>query len=277
MITLWVSSFRALIIFLIILGCGNRALAMCEAMVQHFETQNGIPSKLLMAIALVESGREMPGKGFVPWPWTINANGKPYVFSTKYEAIDKVKELQKKGIKSIDVGCMQINLRHHPNAFKNLEDAFDPAQNIAYAASFLREKMENLGSWYAAVAHYHSASPTHNLPYKKLVLEKWAQVQDYQNLAGIYAHVNESGEFKAHVRHSLNRRMPVQIRFAPYTGLRGAMPHRPMVQPTVIKRITAQEPKHGRFIPIKASSSRSKVTRQLKNSRFPLVSRPRRF
>ncbi len=250
---------------------------MCEAMVHQFESQNGIPDKLLMAIALVESGREMPGKGFVPWPWTINANGKPYVFNTKHEAIKKVKELQKQGIKSIDVGCMQVNLKHHPNAFKNLEDAFDPAQNIAYAASFLREKMENLGSWYGAVAHYHSASPIHNLPYKNRVLETWAKVQDYENLNTIYARVHESGEFKTHVRNNIGRRMPIQIRFAPYTGLRGGLPPRPHLQPAVIKRIASTDSKNRHFIPIKHTSVQAKPIRRLKNSRFPLMSNKKKF
>jgi hypothetical protein len=265
------------LVLLILILSVNKLSAMCETMVQHYEAQHGIPEKLLMAIALVESGRQMPGKGVVPWPWTINANGKPYVLNTKHEAIEKVKELQKKGIKSIDVGCMQINLKHHPNAFKSLDEAFDPGKNIAYAASFLREKMENLGSWYGAVAHYHSASPTHNLPYKNRVIETWTKVQDYQNLNAIYARVHESGEFKTHVRNNIGRRMPIQIRFAPYTGLRGRIPPRPSFQPAVVKRITTTGPKNRNFISIKHSSSAAKPMRRLKNSRFPLTTKGKRF
>jgi hypothetical protein len=59
------------------------------------------------------------------------------VFPTKAKAIAHVRELQARGVRNIDVGCMQINLRHHPNAFPDLETAFDPEMNTAYAAQFL--------------------------------------------------------------------------------------------------------------------------------------------
>jgi hypothetical protein len=194
---------------------------MCEAMVHQFEQQHGIPDKLLMAMAMVESGRSIPGKGVVPWPWTLNAQGKSYSFKTKPEAIKKVKELRRRGIKSIDVGCMQVNLKHHPGAFRSLEEAFDPMSNIAYAANFLRKKMEKLGgNWYGAVARYHSTTPRYNLVYKKRVMQAWAQVQVYQNLKKIYARVNEEGEFDTHLQSHEGQQMSIRIKFAPYTGLR---------------------------------------------------------
>jgi tetratricopeptide (TPR) repeat protein len=60
-----------------------------------------------------------------------------------YEAlqilIKAVEKFQRTGAKSIDVGIMQINLRHHPHAFRNLEEAFDPQLNIAYGAKFLKQ------------------------------------------------------------------------------------------------------------------------------------------
>ena len=34
---------------------------------------------------------------------------------------------------------MQVNLGYHPDAFEDLEQAFDPTYNVAYAASFLVE------------------------------------------------------------------------------------------------------------------------------------------
>ena len=38
------------------------------------------------------------------------------------------------GARSIDVGCMQVNLLHHADAFASLEQAFDPVANARYAA-----------------------------------------------------------------------------------------------------------------------------------------------
>ena len=50
-----------------------------------------------------------------------------------------VRKLQRRGVRNIDVGCMQVNLRYHPKAFKSLGQAFDPRANAAYAAGFLRK------------------------------------------------------------------------------------------------------------------------------------------
>ena len=45
----------------------------------------------------------------------------------------------------------------HPNAFRSLEDAFDPASNADYAARFLSSlAREEGGNWYEAVGWYHS-------------------------------------------------------------------------------------------------------------------------
>jgi hypothetical protein len=37
--------------------------------------------------------------------------------------------MQGEGVRSIDIGCMQINLVHHPDAFGSLEAGFDPITN----------------------------------------------------------------------------------------------------------------------------------------------------
>ena len=101
-------------------------------------------------MAIAKSGRyDQQQKAVLAWPWTINAEGDGEIFPTKAAAIAKVKRLQAKGVQSIDVGCMQINLKHHPNAFANLETAFDPG-HIAYGAEFLRGRYEATKSWNTA-------------------------------------------------------------------------------------------------------------------------------
>ena len=67
--------------------------------------------------------------------------------------------LQAQGVRSIDVGCMQINLRHHPNAFANLDEAFDPAANARYAARFLNNLQATRNDWMRSASHYHSQTP----------------------------------------------------------------------------------------------------------------------
>ena len=96
----------------------------------------------------MESGRRDPVTGAVhPWPWTVNAEGQGFFYDTKAEAVAAVRAMQARGIRSIDVGCGQINLMHHPDAFPSLEVAFDPQANAAYAARFLKELFAQTGDW----------------------------------------------------------------------------------------------------------------------------------
>lgn len=142
----------------------------CGQHVQKVERTHGIPANYLSAMARVESGRYDSGnKNVEPWPWTVHAEGKGNYYQSKNEAIQAVQKLQNRGVKNIDVGCMQINLGHHSNAFSNLHDAFDPQKNVEYAARFLREKMYQTKSWAKAVGNYHSATPKHHSEYRKRV------------------------------------------------------------------------------------------------------------
>lgn len=141
------------------------------------ERKNTIPTHLLAAIATTESGRWHQGLGMaVPWPWTINVEGKGYYFSSKAEAIAQVKNLMAQGSRSIDVGCMQVNLKHHPNAFANLDAAFDPATNVAYAAKFLHDNYADLGDWIKATAAYHSRTPVYGNQYLGEIEKSWNRI-----------------------------------------------------------------------------------------------------
>jgi hypothetical protein len=150
------------------------AAALCEAAAVHHERANALPRALLAAVAMAESGRYIPKKEKSrPWPWTINAEGKAYYFNSKAEAIAKTQQLLDSGMRSIDVGCMQVNLRYHPDAFASLEDAFDPMMNVAYGAEFLMELRERTGSWQQAVANYHSQTGWRGGRYFARVIRIW--------------------------------------------------------------------------------------------------------
>ena len=133
---------------------------LCRAAIAAVEREAGLPPRLLAAMARVESGRRDPDTGwFHPWPWTINAEGRGSFFPTKAAAVAAVQGLQAQGVRSIDVGCMQINLRHHPNAFASLEEAFDPTSNARYATRFLKDLQAARGDWMRSASHYHSQTP----------------------------------------------------------------------------------------------------------------------
>ena len=134
---------------------------VCIVASQQFEKKYQIKKYLLTTITNVESGRwNQKLQRNTAWPWTVNAQGKGYFFETKQQAIAEVKKLQAKGVKSIDVGCMQINLAYHPDAFENLEEAFNPYKNVEYGAKFLKKLYaQKNNDWNKAATAYHSSKP----------------------------------------------------------------------------------------------------------------------
>ncbi len=148
---------------------------LCRAAVGAAESSLRIPDAFLSAIARVESGRPDRQTGVLaPWPWTINAEGKGSFFPSKAEAIEAVRALQARGVRSIDVGCMQVNLMHHPEAFASLEQAFDPAENANFAGRLLLSLFAQTRAWPRAAAAYHSQTPTIGAAYQERVLAEWA-------------------------------------------------------------------------------------------------------
>jgi hypothetical protein len=148
--------------------------ALCRGAIAAAELDQRIPDAFLSAIAKVESGRPVDGM-VVPWPWTINAEGVGSFFATKSDAIAAVQALQARGVRSIDVGCMQVNLQQHPEAFRSLDQAFDPVTNARFAANLLISLFGQVGSWPLAAAAYHSQTPTIGAAYQRQVLAAWAQ------------------------------------------------------------------------------------------------------
>jgi hypothetical protein len=141
----------------------------CRSAIMSAERVAGIPTQLMAAIARVESGRRDARGAVQPWPWTINAEGIGSTYNSKAEAIAAVQKLQASGVRSIDVGCMQVNLMFHPDAFATLDQAFDPAANARYAAGFLSRLYAQTGDWTRATAAYHSATPELGASYQRKV------------------------------------------------------------------------------------------------------------
>ena len=145
---------------------------VCYDAIRQVERQYDMPYQLLDAISATESGRYLNGKT-EGWPWTINVEGAGHYYDSKAEVIAAVEKFRKQGKKSIDIGCMQINLKHHPKAFSSLNQGFDPMNNVTYAAQFLLELKAKHKTWARAIAHYHSATPERQMIYKKRILTAW--------------------------------------------------------------------------------------------------------
>lgn len=158
---------------------------LCGAAIQTASAVAKLPAGLLGSVALVESGRlDLPSRRVVPWPWTINVAGTGYFFETKADAIAAVERARAGGVQSIDVGCMQINLLHHPSAFASLDHAFDPELNAAYGAAFLGRLFVQTGAWPAAAAAYHSQTPGIADDYQRRVMGIWPLAAKYGFIPG---------------------------------------------------------------------------------------------
>ena len=152
-------------------GLNTDPAAACLPAITAAERAHLTPPGLLEAIGLVESGRRNPLDGrMAPWPWTIDVDGEGHVYSTEAQAIAAVQQFRAAGHTSIDVGCMQINLQQHPDAFANLEMAFDPRSNADYAATFLRGLHDAAGDWLIAAGRYHSLTLAIAAPYRARVM-----------------------------------------------------------------------------------------------------------
>ena len=164
---------------LVLLACvrPDHAVALsCIDAAKVAETQTALPPGMLLAIGNVESGRIDAEGVRAPWPWTINAAGVGRFFNSSEEAQRAVQTLRAGGIQSIDIGCFQINLVHHPEAFPDLASGFDPLTNALAAARFLVSLRNELGGWESAIAAYHSRTSDLGAQYRDRVLASWRGV-----------------------------------------------------------------------------------------------------
>lgn len=147
----------------------------CDESGRAAELQFGLPTGLLHAIGTVESGRWDATRGQVtPWPWAIDFAGQGKMFDNEADALHAVRAALGGGQRNIDVGCFQINLLYHPLAFTDLSQAFDAHANADYAARLLTSLHAEYGTWRAAVAAYHSATPQLGEPYQQRVYAAWS-------------------------------------------------------------------------------------------------------
>ncbi|MGH6912534.1 MAG: transglycosylase SLT domain-containing protein [Geminicoccales bacterium] len=161
---------------------------VCGRLAREAERIQGIPPGLVQAVALAESGRWLSElRDSQPWPWTVTASTESFFLPSKEAALAKVEELQAAGRTNIDVGCMQVNLGYHGQAFASLEEALDPASNVAYAARFLKRLRQETRSWARATERYHTSDPERGRYYRSKVYRLWHDLRrpDGSRTAGL--------------------------------------------------------------------------------------------
>ncbi len=137
----------------------------CEIAASQISVETGVPLEVLRAISLTETGRNRGGR-IASWPWTVNMEGRGEWFDTAREALDFANDHHRRGARSFDVGCFQLNYRWHGENFASVEAMFDPVANARYAARFLRDLYDEFNDWSLAAGAYHSRTEIHASKYR---------------------------------------------------------------------------------------------------------------
>ncbi|CAM5209030.1 MULTISPECIES: transglycosylase SLT domain-containing protein [Alcaligenaceae] len=115
----------------------------------------GVPSIVLYAVALQESGIARAGR-IVPWPWSLNIAGASHRFATRVDACTRLRQAMRTTPHTrIDAGLGQINLGYQKQRYEQPCDLLDPYRNLAIAAQILREQHTPGEDWLLAIGRYH--------------------------------------------------------------------------------------------------------------------------
>ncbi|TVR07141.1 MAG: lytic transglycosylase domain-containing protein [Salinarimonadaceae bacterium] len=124
---------------------------VCEAEMTRAAQRHGVPLGVLFAVGMTESGR-----GGRLHPYALNIAGRTYFGTSARDALREFQKERARGVRLIDLGCMQINHHYHGAKFDSPAHMLDPALNVDYAARFLKELRAREGDWTRAVARYHA-------------------------------------------------------------------------------------------------------------------------
>lgn len=142
---------------------GAAAANRCEAEILRASARYGVPTGILYAVGLAETGV----KGSLQ-PYALNIEGKAAFPRSRDQALEMIEAARDRGKRLIDVGCMQINAYYHAENFAGLREMLDPHHNVDYAARFLLKLKSRNDTWTMAVARYH-AGPNNNPAQKQYV------------------------------------------------------------------------------------------------------------
>jgi len=123
----------------------------CEREIDRSARRHGVPAEVLHAVGQTETGR---GDGLRPN--ALNIAGQSHYDLSPQQALKLFSQARRRGIKLIDIGCMQINHHYHKQHFSSVSEMLDPERNVDYAARFLKQLYEEERNWTMAVARYHA-------------------------------------------------------------------------------------------------------------------------
>lgn len=160
------------------------------------EEKNGIPSGLLVAISLVESGR-----GGAPQAYAMNVAGRSIYAKNSTDAVRHLRGSDGKLRSNSYVGCMQLSVGVHSRQFGQLEQMIQPRHNVNFAANLLTRLHRQEGSWRSALARYNGGSQR--------------VAQNY--ICKVWSHLNELDNESARLLESYRCSEPTKVAIAPRT------------------------------------------------------------
>jgi soluble lytic murein transglycosylase-like protein len=135
----------------------------CEREMARAAQLHGIPLGILYAVGLTETGH----RGALH-PYALGAEGRTVFAKDMKDAMTNFESMRRRGVRLVDLGCMQINYYYHGEKFDSVQAMFNPAKNVDYAARFLKELKQRERSWTMAVARYN-AGPDNDPAQKRYV------------------------------------------------------------------------------------------------------------
>ncbi|PWC76135.1 lytic transglycosylase [Azospirillum sp. TSH64] len=125
----------------------------CVTHAVEAEQKLGIPSGMLVAIALIESGQDG-----APHPFAMSVQGRPYYARNVSDAARHLRDHRGQLRSNTYVGCMQLSVASHRGEFQPLEKIVEPRDNVFYAGQLLVRFHGEEGNWKTALTRYNGSS-----------------------------------------------------------------------------------------------------------------------
>ncbi|MDX8126969.1 transglycosylase SLT domain-containing protein [Methylomonas sp. OY6] len=132
-----------LILYLVSLSANAYSNALINSNWGKIAAEKGLDPFELYAVSLMESSKYSSNNTITPWPLAINAAGTAIFPRNRGDALNALACELEKGITSIDVGLMQINIKWNGYRVSDIKSLFDPEVNLRVGADILAEAIRS--------------------------------------------------------------------------------------------------------------------------------------
>ena len=151
---------------------------VCGTIAGAAERAEGIPEGLVRAVALARSGRWLPAaRRSQAWPWTVTSSKDTSFWRPRPRPCARWSSCVPRVARTSTSAACRSTSAITADAFGSLDEALEPATNIAYGAGFLKRLRDETRSWARATARYHSSDPGRGEAYRAKVLSPLAELR----------------------------------------------------------------------------------------------------